>query len=71
MMSVPRRTWAMASRSSRSMMPPVGLQGKGSTRALVRGVMADRSWSGVSRNSSSALVSTKTGTPPAMLVSGP
>ena len=32
------------------MTPPVGLQGKGSTSALVLGVMAPRSSSGVRRN---------------------
>ena len=71
MMSVPRSTSARASRSSRPMMPPVGLLGKGSTRALVRGVMAARSSSAVSRNSFSALVSTSTGTPWHMETSGP
>ena len=57
MMSVPRSTPATASRSFRSMMPPVGFEGKGSTRALVRGVMAARRASGVRRNSSSAFSS--------------
>ena len=58
MMSVPRSTWAMASRSSLPIMPPVGLLGKGSTRTFVLGVMAERNSSGVRRNSFSALVST-------------
>ena len=58
MISVSRSTWARASRSCRSIMPPVGLQGKGSTSALVLGVMAAFSSSGVRRNSFSAFSST-------------
>ena len=58
MMSLSFSTWAMASRSRRSMMPPVGLLGKGSTRALVRGVMAAFSCSGVRRKPFSAVSST-------------
>ena len=71
MMLVSFSTWAMASRSARSMMPPVGLEGKGSTSTLVRGVMAARSCSGVRRNSFSAFSSTYTGVPPAMEARGP
>ena len=71
MISVPRSTSARASRSARPMTPPVGLQGKGSTNALVRGVMALRSSSGVRRNSCSSFVSTSTGTAWAMDTRGP
>ena len=70
-MSVPRSTSATASRSRFSMIAPVGLFGKGSTRSFVRGVMAARRASAVRRNSSSAFVSTNTGTPPASDTMGP
>ena len=64
-------TPASASRSARSRIPPVGLEGKGSTTALVRGVRAARSCAAVRRNSFSAFSSTYTGVPPAMAVRGP
>ena len=71
MMSVPFSTSAMASRSLRSMVPPVGLQGKGSTSTLVLSVMAERSSSGVRRNSFSAFRGRYLGTPPAISARGP
>ena len=70
MMSVPRSTWAMASRCSFSITAPVGLQGKGSTSSLVLGVMAAFSSSAVRRNSFSAFRGTGTGTPPVRVVMG-
>ena len=70
-MSVPSSTWAMASKSWRSMVPPVGLQGKGSTSTFVLGVMAARSSSGVRRNLFSTFSSRYLGTPPAISVRGP
>ena len=57
MMLVPFKTGTRASRSFRSMMPPVGLQGKGRTTTFVFGVMAAFSSSGVRRNSFSAFSS--------------
>ena len=71
MISVPRRTSAMASRSFRSMVPPVGLEGKGSTSTLVLSVMADFNSSGVRRNSFSAFRVRYLGTPPAISARGP
>ena len=68
---MPRSTSARASRSARAITPPVGLQGKGSTNALVFGVMAAFSSPGVRRNSCSAFVSTSTGTAWAMDTRGP
>ena len=68
-MSVPSRTWAMASKSWRSIVPPVGLQGKGSTSTFVLGVMAAESFSGVILKCSASVVSMTTGTPPTMRMS--
>ena len=58
------------SRSSFSMMAPVGLFGNGSTRSFVFGVIFSRSFSGVRRNSSFSSSSIGTGTPPAMIAHG-
>ena len=69
-MSVPRSTSATASRSAFSITAPVGLLGKASTSAFVRGVMACRSSSAVRRNPFSAFSGRDTGTPPASVVSG-
>ena len=61
---------AQASRSSFSIMPPVGLLGNGSSRAFVLGVIAALRASAVSLNLLSAVVITLTGTPPAKMTPG-
>ena len=51
-------------------MPPVGLLGNGSSKALVLGVIAALRASAVSLNLLSAVVITFTGTPPANMTPG-
>ena len=70
MMSVPRSTSAMGSRSSRRITAPLGLHGKGSTSSLVFGVMAAFSCAAVSLKAFSAFSANGTGTPPVRVVMG-
>ena len=69
-MSCFRMTSAMASRSFLSIMAPVGLLGKGSTRILVLSVMASSSSAAVSLNSFSSFRSMITGFAPAITAQG-
>ena len=63
-------TSAISSRSSLSIIAPVGLFGNGSTRSFVFGVIAARRSDALSLKLSSFFVLIITGTPSAITVSG-